>query len=112
MRYRLGPVLPALGVIVSLASVPATGATPAPAATPTRQSSRTHPPFASARSCGACHDTIHKAWAESAHARAATNAAWLEALQRAVEPAADKKAARTACVWCHAPTTLVTGDVD
>lgn len=38
--------------------------------------------------------------------------AYLEAVRRAVEQARDKKAARAACVWCHAPTTILTGDVD
>jgi len=106
-------VVPALGLALLLGIASVQGAA-SPASTPTPQAPARPPasPFSSAKTCGACHDTIHKAWAESAHARSATSPAYLEALQRVVEPAADKKAARAACIWCHAPTTIATGDVD
>ena len=69
-------------------------------------------PYATAASCGACHDVIYKAWVDSPHARSATSPAYVEALRRVIEPAPDAKAAREACVWCHAPTTLTTGDLE
>jgi hypothetical protein len=53
---------------------------------------------------------MFKAWSDSPHARSATSPAYLEALKRTVEQATDKDAAREACVWCHAPTTILTGD--
>lgn len=69
-------------------------------------------PYASAKNCGACHDVMYKAWADSPHARAATSPAFLETLRRVVEAAPDKRAARQGCVWCHAPTTILSGDLD
>lgn len=66
--------------------------------------------YVSAKNCGACHDVMYKAWSDSPHARSATSPAFLEALRRVVETAADKQAARQGCVWCHAPTTIVSGD--
>ncbi len=69
-------------------------------------------PYTTAKTCGACHDVMYKAWSDSPHARSATSPAYLEALKRVVEQAQDKKAGREACVWCHAPTTLVTGDLE
>lgn len=68
--------------------------------------------YASSKTCGACHDVMFKAWTDSPHARSASSPAYLEALKRAVEQSSDAKAAREACVWCHAPTTLVTGDLE
>ena len=85
--------------------------TPPRAAVPA-QPARPAGPYASARSCGACHDVIHKAWADSPHARSATSAAYLEALRRAIESTAEGKGVREACVWCHAPTTIVSGDLE
>jgi cytochrome c554/c'-like protein len=69
-------------------------------------------PYTAAASCGACHDVIYKAWVDSPHARSATSPAYVEALKRVIEPAPDPKAAREACVWCHAPTTIVTKDLE
>ena len=68
-------------------------------------------PYTSAKTCGTCHDVMYKAWSDSPHARSATSPAYLETLKRAVDQSEDKKAGRDACVWCHAPTTLVTGDL-
>jgi hypothetical protein len=70
------------------------------------------PPYASSKTCAACHDTIHKAWLDSAHARSAASPAFLDALRGTVERADDKKAARESCIWCHAPTTILSGDVE
>jgi Cytochrome c554 and c-prime len=68
--------------------------------------------YTSAKTCGACHDVMFKAWSDSPHARSATSPAYLEALKRAVGEAPDAKAAREGCVWCHAPTTILTGDLE
>ncbi len=69
-------------------------------------------PYTSARECATCHRTIHLYWSESEHSRSATKPSYLEALGAAVEGASDKDAVRRGCVWCHAPTALVTGDYD
>jgi mono/diheme cytochrome c family protein len=69
-------------------------------------------PYVSAKNCGACHDVMYKAWADSPHARSASSPAFLETLRRVVEAAPDKRAARLGCVWCHAPTTILSGDLD
>jgi hypothetical protein len=105
MQNRSAGVL-VLSILVLAAATPATGAAPPAQARPASG------PFASSKSCAACHDVLFKAWSDSAHARAATSPAYLEAVRRAVEAAGDKKAAREACAWCHAPATILTGDVD
>lgn len=69
-------------------------------------------PYTSARRCSTCHQTIHLYWSESEHSRSATKPSYLQALGAAVEGASDKEAVRRGCVWCHAPTALVTGDYD
>jgi hypothetical protein len=66
--------------------------------------------YTSAKQCASCHRTIHKYWSESEHARAATSPLFLSTLGQAVSGAADPAAARRECVWCHAPTALVSGD--
>jgi hypothetical protein len=72
-----------------------------PAAVPAQE-----PAYAPAGECAACHATIHQYWSESAHAQAVTRPGFLEAFRAApAEPSAWGD-----CVWCHAPTTLVTGD--
>jgi hypothetical protein len=96
----------ALSILVLAAGVPASVADPAKPALPGGT------PYASSKSCAVCHDVMYKAWSDSAHARAATSPAYLEAIRRTVERADDKKAAREACIWCHAPTTILTGDVE
>ncbi len=96
----------ALGILLLLAPC-ARSWSAAPA-----QTRRAGGPYAAAANCGACHNVIYKAWGESPHARSATSPAYLEALRRVIEPATDAKAAREACVWCHAPTTLTTGDIE
>ena len=72
----------------------------------------TGPAYAPARECATCHQTIHTYWSESAHARAATRPSFLDALGAAAGSGADAAAVRRGCVWCHAPTALVTGDWD
>lgn len=67
-------------------------------------------PYASAQECATCHKTIHGYWSESEHSRSATRPSYLASLDAAVTSATDKDAARRGCVWCHAPTSLVTGD--
>jgi len=68
-------------------------------------------PYQSAKTCAECHETIHLYWSESAHAKSATDPAYLEALEDAVKGAASATAVRRECSSCHAPTSLVTGDV-
>jgi hypothetical protein len=67
-------------------------------------------PYTSAKACSTCHQTIHLYWSESQHSRSASKPSYLESLGAAVEGASDKEAVRRGCVWCHAPTALVTGD--
>jgi hypothetical protein len=67
-------------------------------------------PYTSARNCLTCHQTIHLYWSESQHSRSASKPSYLEALRAAVDGATDKDAVRRGCVWCHAPTALVTAD--
>jgi Cytochrome c554 and c-prime len=67
-------------------------------------------PYTSSRECAACHKTIYNYWSESEHSRSATRASYLASLEGAVGAATDKDAVRQGCVWCHAPTTLVTRD--
>jgi hypothetical protein len=82
------------------------GASPSAAAPPAAE------PYTSAQACSTCHQTIHLYWKESEHSRSASKTSYLEALSAAVEGASDKDATRRGCVWCHAPTALVTGDYD
>ena len=58
-------------------------------------------PYASARTCAACHQTLHTYWSESAHARSATSPLFVESLRAA---SAQGDAAKRSCVFCHAPT--------
>jgi hypothetical protein len=108
----LVPVL--LLALAPLAAVPAASRTAGAAAAPT--TAATPPgaktPYAPARECAACHQAIHKHWSGSPHATAASDPAFLESLRKSVEQALDKSAVRQGCVWCHAPTTLATGDFE
>jgi len=92
-----------------LASVPGRGA-PSPSPSPAPASAPAGAPYTSAKTCATCHRLIHQYWSESAHARSATSPVYLEGLEAAVAAASDKQAVRVNCVWCHAPTVLVTGD--
>ena len=58
--------------------------------------------YASAKTCGACHDVMFKAWSESPHARSASSPAYLEALYGADRSAFDQAIgsdARYAAGW-------------
>ncbi len=68
-------------------------------------------PYASSKTCAQCHGAIHGYWSESAHARAAQAPSFLTSLEQAAHGAADAAAVRRGCLACHAPTTLVSGDV-
>src|SRR5262245_32618067 len=86
---------------------------PVRGATPAQPPQAVHSQYGSAKSCGVCHDTIHKNWDDSVHARASTNPVFLETLRRMVagDGATEaSKGARDGCVWCHAPTTLLAPD--
>jgi hypothetical protein len=67
-------------------------------------------PYTPARECATCHKAIHGYWSESEHSRSATRPSYLASLAAAVDSASDKHGVRRGCVWCHAPTSLVTGD--
>jgi hypothetical protein len=84
----------------------------AAATTPTHAAPAADGPYAPAAECGQCHQAIHAYWSESEHSRAATRPSYLAALGAAVEGSSDKPAVRQGCVWCHAPTALVTGDYE
>ena len=99
----------ALVVPILLAALPC-GALAAPAKPAATKTPAAAGPYASARECATCHQAIHKQWAGSQHGTSASDPAFVESLKRAVESATDKEAVRQGCVWCHAPTTLVTGD--
>ena len=88
------------------------GRVPAHSAEPSKPPHPGDAPYESSKKCGACHDVMFKAWSDSQHARSASSPAYLEALKRVVDQAQDKKAARESCVWCHAPTTILTGDLE
>jgi Cytochrome c554 and c-prime len=83
---------------VAAATTAATAGTPAPDG------------YTSAATCGGCHESIFRAWSGSPHAHSASGPAWLAALRGLQGP--DAAAQRRACVWCHAPTTLVSGDLE
>ena len=68
--------------------------------------------YQSAAECAQCHKPIHSYWSESEHSRAAKSPLFLAGLQAAVAAAPDKASARKACVWCHAPTALASGDYE
>ena len=101
------PIVTGRGSLAVLALVAAAGGLPSAvdAAPPAE-------PYAPAAECAQCHQPIHTYWSESEHARAATKPSYLAALGAAVEGSADKPAVRQGCVWCHAPTALVTGDYE
>lgn len=60
--------------------------------------------FSSHEVCGACHKDIHAAWKEkSIHAKTMSNPNYLLALP-------ENEDERAQCLFCHAPTTTLTGD--
>jgi hypothetical protein len=66
--------------------------------------------FTSAEICSGCHKAIHAAWTDSVHARSFTAPAFAAALAEASRKGG--KDARRRCLTCHAPTTLLTGDLE
>jgi len=66
--------------------------------------------YTSHKICGQCHQDIHKAWSESAHARAVTDPAFQAALKESEEK--HGKDSRKLCLACHAPTTRFTHATD
>jgi len=104
LQLRKTPLFLVILATVTFALAPGTpGASAAPAETGEQQAS----PYTSAEECGACHEAIHRGWSEGPHAGAASGGEFIASLERAVEQGAE----RSDCVWCHAPTTLVSGDV-
>lgn len=83
-----------------------------PCASGGASSAKNEEPYTSSKQCSSCHQTIHKYWSESPHAQSASKPSYLDALRVAVAGASDKDAVRRGCVWCHAPTALVTGDYE
>jgi len=69
-------------------------------------------PYAAAKTCATCHRTLYTYWSESAHARAASTPSFLQSLNAAGEGAPDREAAKRACVSCHAPTAITSGDFE
>ncbi len=95
-----------LGRALAAAIPPAAKSARTPAGAPAA------PTYTSAKVCSSCHQAIYKYWSDSVHARSASNPVYQEALRAAVEGSIDTAAVRRGCVWCHAPTALVTGDYD
>jgi hypothetical protein len=93
-------------ILVFLTSALAPGAPVAAPAEPGEPSQHANP-YTPAEECGACHEAIHHSWSEGRHAGAASGNAFIASLNRAAEQGAE----RGDCLWCHAPTTLVTGDI-
>jgi len=56
--------------------------------------------------CGSCHQDIHKAWSESAHARSVTDPGFQAGVAESVTKYGED--AKRLCLTCHAPTTFVT----
>jgi Cytochrome c554 and c-prime len=68
--------------------------------------------YLSAKKCASCHQTIHTYWSESAHAHSASHPVYLEALNAVPPGTTDDQGARRACLWCHAPAAIASGDYD
>lgn len=65
--------------------------------------------YTSARVCGQCHADIYESWKNSLHAFSLTDPIFDTAYMQAVKEAGDD--ARRLCLRCHAPMTIVTGDL-
>jgi hypothetical protein len=68
--------------------------------------------YTSAQTCAVCHQAIHGYWSESQHSQSATRPAFLQGVSEALAGSPDKERARRDCVWCHAPTALLSGDYE
>lgn len=64
----------------------------------------------SSQKCGTCHKDIYSVWKTSIHARSASTPVFLEAYDQAVRIAGNT--AREACLRCHAPASIVTGNLE
>jgi Cytochrome c554 and c-prime len=62
--------------------------------------------FTGHEGCGSCHQDIHKAWSESAHARAVSDPAFRAGVEESVTKHGEDS--KRLCLTCHAPTTFVT----
>jgi len=62
--------------------------------------------YTSGEVCAACHQDIHKAWSDSAHARAVTDPAFQAGLAEGIQ--SHGEGTRALCLTCHAPTTRFT----
>ena len=102
----------ALTLAASFASMPSRAAEAQPAPNASPSPATPGGPYTSVKACASCHRLIHQYWSESAHARSATSPAYLAGLEAAVAAASDKQAVRVNCVWCHAPTVLLSGDYE
>jgi cytochrome c554/c'-like protein len=60
--------------------------------------------------CGECHQDIHKAWSESAHAKSFTDPAFQAGMTESAGKYGDSS--KALCLTCHAPTTRVTHSTD
>jgi len=98
---------PFAGLALALTAVAAT-----PQTQPSKPAAPTAGPYASARTCAPCHQTIYNYWSESAHAQSLSKPSFRDALEASAAGASDKEAVRRGCLWCHAPTTLATADYD
>ncbi len=66
-------------------------------------------PTNSAEACGRCHRAIHLAWKSSAHARSMESRLFQDVLELTGKEYG--AAARKACLACHAPVAVQTGDL-
>lgn len=62
----------------------------------------------SAEACGRCHRAIHEAWKSSVHAHSMESRLFQDSLEMASEDFGPE--ARRACLGCHAPLAVRTGD--
>ncbi len=114
MRRRLlrGFVPSVVPLVLILLASPGSLVAAAPPAGPAAGSQPAKAHYSPAKSCSACHKLIYTNWSEGPHARSATSPAFLESVSRAVASSGNPGETRSGCVWCHAPTTLVTGDFE
>lgn len=66
--------------------------------------------FVSAEKCGDCHRDIHTFWQSSLHARSATDPIFMTSFETFTGEHGEEEGAL--CLQCHAPTVLLTGDLD
>ncbi|GAB4251309.1 MAG: multiheme c-type cytochrome [Acidobacteriota bacterium] len=101
-RYLHWSVLFSLSAMLACSAPPEDDKLPAPLTLTPGQ-------LTEAARCGECHVDIYSVWMNSVHARAASVPAFLEAFDDAVKREGDS--ARSLCLRCHAPASVVTGDL-